>query len=55
MLDRHADDLDAAADELGDFFDHLRQVGIRGFVAEKAFDPEYFLPPPKRARRSKDS
>ncbi len=44
MLDRHADNLDAAADELGAFFDHLRQVGIRGFVAEKAYDPEYFLP-----------
>ncbi len=38
MLDRHADNLDAAADELGGFFDHLRQVGIRGFVAEKAND-----------------
>ena len=55
MLDRHADNLDAAADELGAFFDHLRQVGIRGFVAEKANDPEYLPPAPKRARRPKDS
>jgi transcriptional regulator with XRE-family HTH domain len=55
MLDRHADNLDAAADELGDFFDHLRQVGIRGFVAEKANDRDYALPPAKPARRPKDT
>jgi transcriptional regulator with XRE-family HTH domain len=53
MLDRHADDLDAAADELGGFFDQLRQVGIRGFVAEKASDPDYAQPDPKPARRPK--
>jgi transcriptional regulator with XRE-family HTH domain len=41
MLDSHADNLDAAADEMGRFFDHLRQVGIRGFVAEKANDADY--------------
>jgi transcriptional regulator with XRE-family HTH domain len=41
MLDKHADNLDAAADEMGRFFDHLRQVGIRGFVAEKANDSDY--------------
>jgi transcriptional regulator with XRE-family HTH domain len=44
MLDRHADNLDAAADELGQFFDRLRQVGIRGFVAEKVNDPDYVRP-----------
>lgn len=55
MLDRHADNLDAAADELGGFFDHLRQVGIRGFVAEKANDRDYALPPAKPARRPKDT
>jgi transcriptional regulator with XRE-family HTH domain len=53
MLDRHADNLDAAADELGGFFDHLRQVGIRGFVAEKANDRDYALPLAKPARRPK--
>jgi transcriptional regulator with XRE-family HTH domain len=41
MLDSHADSLDRAADEMGTFFDHLRQVGIRGFVAEKVNDAEY--------------
>jgi transcriptional regulator with XRE-family HTH domain len=55
MLDRHADNLDAAADELGGFFDHLRQVGIRGFVAEKANDRDYALPPAKPARRPKQT
>jgi transcriptional regulator with XRE-family HTH domain len=55
MLDRHADNLDAAADELGGFFDHLRQVGIRGFVAEKANDRDYAIPPPKPARRPKQT
>lgn len=34
LVDREADRLDKAADEFGAFFDHLRQVGIRGFVAE---------------------
>lgn len=34
LLDRDATRLDKAADELGAFFDHLRRVGIRGFVAE---------------------
>ena len=39
MLDAHADDLERAALELGKFFDHLRQVGFRGFVAENTNDP----------------
>ncbi len=54
MLEQHGDDLDAAAEEIGTFFDHLRQVGIRGFVAEKAQDPDYATPrskPPRRAGR----
>ena len=38
VLDQHADNLDRAAEEIGTFFDHLRQVGIRGFVAENTFD-----------------
>jgi transcriptional regulator with XRE-family HTH domain len=58
MLDSHADRLDRAADEMGKFFDHLRQVGIRGYVAEHANDRDYAMPPvkktatrPKRDRR----
>ena len=41
LLDQHADDLDAAVEELGGWFDHLRQVGIRGFVAENTFDSDF--------------
>jgi transcriptional regulator with XRE-family HTH domain len=44
MLDTHADNLDRAADEMGAFFDHLRQIGIRGFVAEKVNDADYARP-----------
>ena len=40
LLAEHADGVDAAADELGAFFDHLRQVGIRGLLAEKLNDPD---------------
>jgi transcriptional regulator with XRE-family HTH domain len=40
LLDREATGLDKAADKLGAFFDHLRRVGIRGFVAEHVYpDP----------------
>jgi hypothetical protein len=53
MLEHHGDNLDAAADELGLFFDHLRQVGIRGFVAEKANDADYMLPAKKPTTRSR--
>jgi len=41
LLDQDADNLDKAADELGQFFDHLRQVGIRGFIAEHANADDY--------------
>ena len=41
VLDDHADDLEEAALVLGRFFDHLRQVGFRGFIAEKTNDPIY--------------
>jgi transcriptional regulator with XRE-family HTH domain len=44
MLDRHADDLDSAVDELGRWVDHLRQVGVRGFIAERTGDPDYVRP-----------
>jgi transcriptional regulator with XRE-family HTH domain len=54
MLDAHADRLDRAAEEMGTFFDHLRQVGIRGYVAEKANDRDLMLPPlPKKTTRPK--
>jgi len=48
MLDSHADRLDHAAEEMGKFFDHLRQVGIRGYVAEKANDRDFMFPPAKK-------
>jgi transcriptional regulator with XRE-family HTH domain len=48
MLDSHADRLDNAAEEMGRFFDHLRQVGIRGYVAENANDPDYVRAPEHR-------
>ena len=41
MLNQHADDLDNAIDELGRQLDHLRQVGIRGFIAEHSNDDDY--------------
>jgi len=37
LEDQHADDFDTAVEELGAIFDHLRQVGMRGFIAEKTF------------------
>jgi hypothetical protein len=47
LLAEHADRVDEAADELGAFFDHLRQVGIRGLLAEKANDPDLAHAPSK--------
>ena len=44
LLDQHADDLDNAIDELGRQLDHLRQVGIRGFIAEHTNDDDYARP-----------
>ena len=44
LLNQHADDLDSAIDELGRQLDHLRQVGIRGFIAEHANDDDYAQP-----------
>jgi transcriptional regulator with XRE-family HTH domain len=54
MLDSHADNLDRAADEMGAFFDHLRQVGIRGFVAEKVNDRDYAIPPAASSAQTGD-
>ena len=59
LLDRDASRLDKAADELGAFFDHLRRIGIRGFVAEHVHpDPiadEITFEPDKQPARTKRS
>ena len=49
MLDQYADDLDRAADEIGKFFDHLRQIGIRGLVAENTMDADFATLPEHRS------
>ena len=49
LLDRYADGVDNAAEEIGTFFDHLRRVGVRGLVAEQLDDSDYVgLPEPHR-------
>ena len=50
LLDQHADDLDTAIDELARQLDHLRQVGIRGFIAEHTNDDDYAQPQPEKSR-----
>jgi hypothetical protein len=55
LLADYADRVDASADELGAFFDHLRQVGIRGLVAEQLNDSDYAqepAPDPKPASKA---
>ena len=53
LLDRYADGVDNAAEEIGAFFDHLRQVGVRGLVAEQLDDSDYVgLPEPHRRTRT---
>ena len=44
LLDEHADSLDNAVEELGRMVDHLRQVGIRGFIAEHTNDEDFTYP-----------
>ena len=51
LLDQYTDEVDRAADEIGAFFDHLRQVGVRGFVAEHLDDADYHSPRAPRAKR----
>ena len=41
ILDEHADSLDTAVEELGRIVDHLRQVGLRGFIAEHTGDEDF--------------
>jgi transcriptional regulator with XRE-family HTH domain len=56
LVDKEADRLDKAADEFGAFFDHLRRVGLRGFVAERVHpDPiaDDITTLPEHRRRSK--
>jgi transcriptional regulator with XRE-family HTH domain len=50
FLDDYSDNLDHLADEYGRFFDHLRAVGIRGFVAEHTGDEDFTFPPEARAK-----
>jgi transcriptional regulator with XRE-family HTH domain len=44
LLDEHADSLDGAVEDLGRMVDHLRQVGIRGFIAEHTGDEDFTYP-----------
>jgi transcriptional regulator with XRE-family HTH domain len=53
LLDQYADRVDASADELGDFFDHLRQVGIRGLLSEQLGDPDLMMQPGSPTGRGK--
>jgi len=44
LLDNHADEFDSAVEELGKWVDHLRQAGIRGFIAEHTWDDDFTRP-----------
>ena len=44
LLDNHADEFDSAVEELGKWVDHLRQAGIRGFIAEHTWDDDFARP-----------
>jgi hypothetical protein len=52
LVDQHADSLDSAVEELGGWIDHLRQVGIRGFLAEHTNDEDFVTRPGKRSADS---
>ena len=48
LLDQYTDQVDRVEEEIGAFFDHLRQVGVRGLVAEHLSDGDYIgLPDPE--------
>jgi transcriptional regulator with XRE-family HTH domain len=56
LLDQYTDQVDQAAEEIGAFFDHLRQVGVRGLVAEQLNDGEYIgIPEPEAQTEAKRS
>ena len=50
LLDEYSDNLDHLADQYGQFFDHLRAVGIRGFIAEHTHAEDFTYPPEARAK-----
>ena len=54
LLDQYADPVDNAAEEIGTFFDHLRQVGVRGLVAEQLNDSDYVYRPELVKEPAKD-
>lgn len=41
LLDEHSDNFDKDIEEIGRIVDHLRQVGLRGYVAEKTRDEDF--------------
>jgi transcriptional regulator with XRE-family HTH domain len=51
LLDQHADAFDTAVEDLGRTVDRLRQIGIRGFLAETTNDRE-LVRPQRRAAAS---
>jgi transcriptional regulator with XRE-family HTH domain len=53
LLDQYTDRVDQAAEEIGAFFDHLRLVGVRGFVAENLNDADYQSPPGSETKTTK--
>jgi hypothetical protein len=54
LLDQYADQVDNAAEEIGAFLDHLRQVGVRGLVAEQLDDSDYAYWPELVKKPAKD-
>lgn len=50
LLDQHGDTFDTAIDDLGRVIDHLRHVGIRGFLAENTNDDDFTAAPDSDGR-----
>ncbi len=44
FLDEHRDDFDRFVETMGDFFDHVREVGVPGFVAARTNDDDFAKP-----------
>jgi transcriptional regulator with XRE-family HTH domain len=51
LVDHQADELDRAAEEVGKFFDYLRQLGVRGMLAAKLVDSDFVAQPDDRGSR----
>ena len=49
LLEGFADDFDEAIGRIGAYIDQLREAGIRGFIAEKANEPDVATLPERRA------